>query len=130
LGMIEGLLKDPIVRFLLENSCVTRVQADALLVARESKLKEAVKLVERGRVSKGSFVRTLRQGQRNVEACVYTLFLMSYLGLLNEETTQQLGRTVSMMSQVKDVADGEQRIELLRALREFGGKVAGRKLIL
>jgi hypothetical protein len=128
--MIEDIIKDPVIRFLIESSSLTRVQLDVLLVSKENRLRDAVKLVEKGSVSKGSFMRTLRQGQANIEAAVYTLFLMAYLGLLDGETAQQLGRTTSMMTKVKESVSEEERARLIEALHEFGVKVARRNVIL
>jgi hypothetical protein len=125
--MIERYWRDPVVRFLVENSSLTKAQIDTLLASRESKLKDGVKLVEKGHVSKGSFLRTLRQGQSNIEGAVYSVFLMAYLGLLTEETGQQLGRTTTMMCKVRDGIREEETGKLLQALQEFGGKLSGRR---
>ena len=96
---------DPIVRRLLKNSDLTRIQFETLLInflydetigkgggmydrkAEARSLKKAskawhAKSYPKG-VSRGAFRRVLSQACRNVVRSMYTLFLLGYIGILD-----------------------------------------------
>jgi len=90
---------------------------------------------EKSKVSKGSFVRTLHQGQENVESSIYTLMLMVYLGLVSQERFDQFLKTQRIFSKIKELEpDRENILRLINGLQEFvedfSGKRARRKVIL
>ena len=102
--MLEDIRKDIIGTFLLRKSNLTETQLDTILASdREGNLDFKRTLREKGRVSKGSFARTLNQGERNIESSVYTLFLLAYLNLVPIETLTQFSRNSRMLSQLKEV---------------------------
>ena len=134
--MIEKVRNDPIVSFLLEKSSLTVAQLDTIM-AEETSGNLVTKILsrEKGKISKGAFVRTLRQGQRNVESSVYTLMLVVYLGLVPQEKFDQFLKTQRIVSKVKELQpDRENVLRLINGLQEFvedmSGRREGRKVIL
>ncbi len=127
--MIENLRRDPIVSFLLRNSSLTETQLDTIMASTiEGNLAQKAQSREKGKVSKGAFVRTLRQGQGNVEASLYTLMLLVYLGLVKQERFDQFLRTQRLFAQVKELQlDSENISRLIDGMSEFAQEFSGRK---
>lgn len=120
---------DPIVAFLLQKSSLTSTQLDTIMAAQISG-NLALKIVsrERKQVSKGAFVRTLRQGQENIESSIYSLMLVVYLGLVPQEKFDQFLKTQRIISKVKDLEpDRENTLRLINGLQEFVEEFSGRK---
>ena len=131
--MLEDIRKDIIGTFLLRKSNLTETQLDTILASdREGNLDFKRTLREKGRVSKGSFARTLNQGERNIESSVYTLFLLAYLNLVPIETFTQFSRNSRMLSQLKEVhATQGELLRVIEAMQEFvSGVSKKRKVIL
>lgn len=88
---IKSSLDDPIAKTLARNSHLTTTQLETLLidvlcenmVGKSLKYDEKAKL-RLSRVSRGSFNRTLRQARSNVIQTIYTIFLLGYLGILED----------------------------------------------
>ena len=90
---INQSFEDPIIKILAENSNLTKIQLETLLIdvlgpgmslmmlTMEEKAK--LRLVKAG-VSRGSFNRTLRQARQNVIRSVYTILLLGYLGFFED----------------------------------------------
>lgn len=85
---LKIIMSDPIVKILLENSCLTEVQLETLLIDLYQKengdeISQEAKLTMRRdvKVSRGAFNRTKRQAMRNVARSIYTILLLGYLGL-------------------------------------------------
>jgi len=131
--MLEEIRKDIVATFLLQKSALTEVQLDTILASdREGSLDFKRGLREKGRVSKGSFARTLNQGQSNVESSIYTLFLLAYLDLVPQESLTQFSRTVRMLVQLKGVeVKRDDLLRVIEAMQEFvSGFGRKRKVIL
>ena len=78
LPVLEEVRNDIVAEFLLEKSALTEVQLDTILASdREGNLDFKRGLREKGMVSKGSFARTLNQGQDNIESSIYTFLRLS-----------------------------------------------------
>jgi len=90
----KQVLKEPILKVLLQGSNLTDSQLETLLIdlVVEDNLGAHVSYGEkasfrsRGQdrstgVSRGAFNRTLQQARRNVTRCLYTMLLLGYLGL-------------------------------------------------
>lgn len=80
---------DPILRVLAKGSSLTRRQLEALLVELESieggrRISYASKARTLG-VSKGTYARIVSQASKNVREAMFTVLLVSYLGLLGED---------------------------------------------
>ncbi|MHA1576203.1 MAG: hypothetical protein ACTSU3_02465 [Candidatus Thorarchaeota archaeon] len=98
-GIAQGakrVLKEPILKALLEHSHLTESQIETLLIdlviednqdihiPYDSKAAFRSKTGERSQgVSRGAFNRTLKQARRNVTRSLYTMLLLAYLGLFD-----------------------------------------------
>ncbi len=131
--MLGEIRKDVVAMFLLQKSNLTEVQLDTIL-ASDSKgnLEFKSGLREKGKVSKGSFARTLNQGYANIESSLYTLFLLAYLDLVPAENITQFSRTTGMLSQLKSAEPTrEDVLQVIEAMQEFvHGFSRKRKVIL
>ena len=128
-------LNDPVANILAENSNLTKIQLETLLIdvlasniARKSLKtdeKAKLRLLKEG-VSRGSFNRTLKQARRNVIESIYTILLLGYLGVF--ESTQLdpflevANKLQTYMSAYKDMMRGEgimdEHLRLAKMLRE------------
>lgn len=90
----QRVLKEPILKTLLDRSSLTKVQLETLLIDLivEDQLGDHISYDDkaairsksthrRSGVSRGSFNRTLQQSRRNVTRCMYTMLLLAYLDL-------------------------------------------------
>lgn len=106
---LKIIMSDPIVKILLENSCLTEVQLETLLIDLYQKenvdeISQEMKLTLRRRVkvSRGAFNRTKRQAMRNVVKSIYTMLLLGYLGLLE---TPQLEPFMEISGKLKNLRE-------------------------
>lgn len=86
LGEISrSFAEDQVFKYLLRNSNLTRKQAETLIydlvTSQGVKLSAREKASLRG-VSKGAFMRTRQQANRNIRKALHTLLLLSYLGIM------------------------------------------------
>ncbi len=127
----QRVLQEPIMKALLQNSTLTRVQLETLLIdlVLEDELgshipydeKAAFRLKGKKRrtsgVSRGAFNRTLGQARRNVTRCLCTMLLLAYLGLFDftlfrpfEEVATRIGdyrRIRDVLAGKTDLSDEE-----------------------
>ena len=129
LVLIEKIRDDPIVVFLLQKSSLTAAQLDTIMAAQTSgNLNRKVSSRERRAVSKGAFVRSLKQGQGNVESSIYSLMLVVYLGLVSQDKFDQFLKTQRILSQVKELEpDRENTLRLINGLQEFVEDFSGKR---
>jgi hypothetical protein len=89
--IITSTLEEPFVKIMLEKSCLTKIQLETLLIdvlsenLQESKVtgQEKAKLrLKKAGVSRGAYIRTLKQAKKNVLKTIYTILLLEYLGIL------------------------------------------------
>ncbi|MEM2122472.1 MAG: hypothetical protein QXE79_02435 [Candidatus Bathyarchaeia archaeon] len=106
---LKTALSDSIVKILLENSCLTEVQLETLLIDLYQKengdeISQEMKLSLRKdvKVSRGAFNRTKRQAMRNIAKSIYTILLLGYLGLLE---TPQLEPFTELSSKLRTLRD-------------------------
>jgi hypothetical protein len=127
--LLKNYRQDTIVSFLIEHGSLTYAQLDTIMVFQAgTKLGEMVSLRDRKRVTKGAFLRTLRQGQRNVQGAIYTLILLEYLGLTDSKQLLGLGRIGELISKVRDSSPTAESInKLLFALEEFACDFTAKK---
>jgi hypothetical protein len=126
--MIEQWRADPFFTFLLSRSSLTEAQLDTLLISKtDGNL--AIKVSRRKRkVSAGAFVRTLRQCQFNIEASVYTLFLVGYVGLLSQTKYAQLARAGDLVGRLKETQPSREEVAALKlAMEDFVEQFSGKK---
>ncbi len=84
-------LDDPIVKILVKDSTLTKIQLETLLIdiLADNISGKSLKYDEKARlrlsaVSRGAFNRTLRQARLNVIQSVYTILLLGYLGVFED----------------------------------------------
>ena len=86
---LGDVLNDPITSILLKYSNLTKTQFESLVIdlATENLSINGLKYEEKAKVrsktvSRGSFNRSLSQARKNIIASIYTVLLLSYVGLL------------------------------------------------
>jgi hypothetical protein len=89
-NIIQKTFKDQIADLLLKNSNLTRIQFETLVidlltdVVSDEKVPFSQKaFFRRNKVSRGSFSRSLAQARGNVISSIFTIVLMSYIGVFD-----------------------------------------------
>jgi hypothetical protein len=89
--VINKTFSDPLTDILLNNSNLTRIQFETLVIdmltdiISDKKLSFNEKTLFRSnKISRGSFSRSLSQARKNVIASIFTVPLLSYIGVFNE----------------------------------------------
>ena len=109
--LVERTTRDPLASILLQNSALTNVQFETILIAslrdrfegeKLSKNEMAALRGKRKNVSRGSFNRTLNQAQNNVIRSIYTVLLLGYTGLFD---SPQLEPFVEVANQLRSFAE-------------------------
>lgn len=88
---IDEVLKDPITELLLINSNITKIQLETLLIniSSENIVQNKIRMEEqalfriKGKISRGSFNRTLKQARKNILNSIYTVLLLGYIGIFD-----------------------------------------------
>jgi ABC-type bacteriocin/lantibiotic exporter with double-glycine peptidase domain len=130
--MLESLKKDALVSFLCEKCSLSEAQLDTILADKaERKLKNKIANRDKRKLSAGAFVRTLRQGQSNIEASMYTLLLLAYLGLTSPREFDRLSSLGVLISKVRASSPTPEEVQrLIDAIQDFAeGFSQRRKLI-
>jgi hypothetical protein len=127
----EILNNDVIADYLFKRTSFTKTQLDTLLISLkkddEADLNMKVSLRDSGRVSKGSFIRTLRQAQRNLEKSLYTIIISEYLFVLDENNSDNLIRTSMILREFKEQKINADKIqEVLDEISSVISKVCGK----
>jgi len=96
-SQLKRLLEDPISKILLNNSLLSMIQLETLLIdllseditgySLKYKDKAKLRLNDKG-VSRGSFNRTLKQANTNINKSINTIFLLGYLGIFKTPQLQ------------------------------------------
>ncbi len=112
----EILSRDWLARYLLEHSGMSLTQVDTLLISREYRyrgdsLQEMTLARDGGRVSKGSFDRTLRQGKNNIRKSVNTIVFAYFLGLFDKELLLSLVRICDLLIDLRGMEVSESRLK-------------------
>jgi len=112
----EDLEEDLVYKHLFSGCSLSTVQLETLIIDLSSQGSSLVdKIHKRRRLSltKGSYLRTLKQAQNNVERSVYTIILLQYLNLVNEEAPSNLLRIGTMLQQLSGEEVSKDRIRIL-----------------
>ncbi len=119
--MLQDIRKDTLATFLLRKSNITEVQLDTLLASKEEgNLDHKRMLREKRKVTKGAFARTLKQARHNVEASIYTVFLLSYVNLIGQESVNRIVRNARMLGELKEARPTtEEQIKVMEAMEEY-----------
>jgi hypothetical protein len=94
---IKRLLEDPLTEILLNNSLLSKIQLETLLIDLLSEEitgnrikyedKAKLRLNDKG-ISRGSFNRTLKQANININKSINTVLLLGYLGIFKTPQLQ------------------------------------------
>lgn len=88
-------LNDPITKILSNNSHLTKIQLETLLIdilseniaGKTLKYDEKARLrLTKAKISRGAFNRTLKQAKDNLIRSIYTILLLGYLGVFESTT--------------------------------------------
>ncbi|MFA9435707.1 MAG: hypothetical protein ACERKS_00875 [Candidatus Bathyarchaeota archaeon] len=95
-NIIEKTFQDPLTDLLLKNSHLTRTQFETLIIdlltdiMSDEKISFYQKTLFRPKkVSRGSFSRSLAQARRNVISSIFTVVLLSYMGVFDESPFEE-----------------------------------------
>jgi hypothetical protein len=87
---INRSFRDPVAALLLKSSNLTKIQYESLIIdyitdyVTDIELTYDKKALYRSkRVSRGSFSRTLSQAKKNIISSIYTILLLSYVGVFD-----------------------------------------------
>jgi hypothetical protein len=105
-NMLEQSFKDPIMSILLKNSNLTKVQYESLLINYYSDnmtdnilTYDNKALLRSKKVSRGSFSRTLSQARRNIISSIYTILLLSYVGIYDTPPFEEYKNLAEKLSE-------------------------------
>lgn len=150
---IKSMFNDTLTIILLNNSHLTKIQAETLLIDnlaenmldRKMGYEEKAKMrVSTKGVSRGAFNRTLHQANKNITASIYTIFFLGYLGILETpsldefiETSNKLAiyvkehRTLlnSGVSELDDIKRAESILNLKKELISSLNRIVSRENI-
>jgi len=113
---LNQALNDPIVKILVKNSQLTKIQLETLLIDilaenisnKQLKYDEKAKLrLTKAKISRGSFNRTLAQSKENVIKSIYTVLLLGYLGVFESST---LDPYLEIANKLRDYVEAHQDI--------------------
>ena len=90
-NIIQKTFQDPLTDLLLKNSVLTRTQIETLvidmltdIISDEKVSFQQKSLLRNKKTSRGSFSRSLSQARSNVVSSVFTVVLLSYIGVFDE----------------------------------------------
>ena len=117
-NLIDRSFKDPLVAILLKNSNLTKIQYESLLIdyftdnMTDNALTYEDKAVYRSKkVSRGSFSRTLSQGRRNVVSSIYTILLLSYIGIYDSFPFEEYKNLAEKLSEYTSLTQDQDSLE-------------------
>jgi len=132
---LQRALEDPITKILLKTSNLTKTQLETLLIdiLAENYLDKSLNYDEKGRlrltkaaVSRGSFNRTLKQAKTNVTESIYTILLLSYLGIIQSTSLapylEAANKLQTYTDAYKELSDQEKdagvQLNIINVIRE------------
>ncbi len=104
---IKSTFNDDLTIILLNNSHLTKIQAETLLIdsLAENMLDRKIGYEEKAKmrvstkgVSRGAFNRTLHQANENIIASIYTIFFLGYLGILETPSLDEFIETSNKLA--------------------------------
>ena len=127
--IIYKTFQDPIADLLLKQSNLTRTQFETLIIdlltdiLSDKKLSFYEKsLFRKEKVSRGSFSRTLAQARSSVISSIFTIVLLSYIGVLDKpfEEYQELAEKLrDYIDTIEDKKEGRSPAMLKRLEEEL-----------
>ena len=122
----KEVFHEPIMKSLLEQSILTRSQLETLLIdlVIEDRYGEHISYDEKASlrskpgtrllgISRGAFNRTLNQARRNITKCLYTMLLLTYLGLFEHtifRPFEEIASRIGNYRQIRDILAGKAKL--------------------
>ena len=128
---LKNIFEDKMLLTLLNNSNLTRKQFESLIIDfsleklldTEITLKYKTKLrTDRSILSRGAFLRTLKQAKNNVVRSLYTILLLGYVGIFEaiefEPFIEIAHRIRSHVENLKNGVDEEHYLKTIKTLTD------------
>ena len=116
--MLDRSFKDPIMVILLKNSNLTKTQYESLLIdyitdnMTDNILTYENKAIYRSKkVSRGSFSRTLSQARKNIISSIYTILLLSYVGIYDTYPFEEYKNLAEKLSEYTSLTQDQEDLK-------------------
>lgn len=111
------LLSDIIVKTLLKESHITKIQLETLyidilapnILQKQIKFSDKVNLrTKEPKISRGAFIRTLKQSKRNIIKSINTILLLGYMGIFDTPKLQSYIEISNRLHSILEMYNGVQ----------------------
>jgi hypothetical protein len=112
------ILREPILKMLLQQSILTKTQLETLLIdiIIEDRYgnhipyrdKAKIRSQEKGKikgVTRGAFNRTLKQARKNITKCMFTMLLLAYLDFFDYNIFRPFEETASNLAKYRKIRE-------------------------
>jgi len=130
-NMIDRSFKDQITAILLKNSNLTKIQYESLLIdyytdnMSDNIITYDNKAIYRSKkVSRGSFSRTLSQARRNIISSIYTILLLSYVGIYDTYPFEEYKNLAEKLSEYSSLMQDQDSLESRSRIRRLEVELA------
>lgn len=126
------LLNDKIANYLIDKINLTNSQLDTIFIELNNKnyknLHKMTMLRDNGKVSKGSFIRTRKQAQINIEKSIYTIIFLQYMSIIENNNISNLIKIGDILKDISNSDSNEKDInKVLLQLTSVISNISGRK---
>ena len=130
-NMVNRSFKDQITAILLKNSNLTKIQYESLLIdyytdnMSDNIITYDNKAIYRSKkVSRGSFSRTLSQARRNIISSIYTILLLSYVGIYDTYPFEEYNNLAEKLSEYSSLMKDQDSLESRSRIRRLEVELA------
>jgi hypothetical protein len=130
-NMVNRSFKDQITAILLKNSNLTKIQYESLLIdyytdnMSDNIITYDNKAIYRSKkVSRGSFSRTLSQARRNIISSIYTILLLSYVGIYDTYPFEEYKNLAEKLSEYSSLMQDQDSLESRSRIRRLEVELA------
>ncbi len=130
-NIIDRSFKDQIMDILLKNSNLTKIQYESLLIdyytdnMSDNIITYDNKAIYRSKkVSRGSFSRTLSQARRNIISSIYTILLLSYVGIYDTYPFEEYKNLAEKLSEYSSLMQDQDSLESRSRIRRLEVELA------
>ena len=130
-NMIDRSFKDQITAILLKNSNLTKIQYESLLIdyftdnMSDNSITYDNKAIYRSKkVSRGSFSRTLSQARMNIISSIYTILLLSYVGIYDTYPFEEYKNLAEKLSEYSSLMQDQDSHESRSRIRRIEVELA------
>ncbi|MBD3155820.1 MAG: hypothetical protein GF368_04140 [Candidatus Aenigmarchaeota archaeon] len=123
-NIIDKTFEDPITDLLLKNSNLTRIQFETIVIdmlidlISDNNITFEKKTLFRGeKVSRGSFSRSLQQARKNIIKSIFTIVLLSYIGVFDERPFDDYVFLAEKLSDYVELVQTADKTEANRVLK-------------